>query len=384
MKNAVRVSFLIAACALGLAACGGGGEPAPTSFPGIAVDGANSYLVSNLRVYKFDAASGKEAWHFPATTDNSNPRGPFGGPPVKVGNLIIVGGTIGNAGAVDKHIYGINDADGAQKWAWEAPVATSIHREFVDGVTADGNTIYAASGDGNLYALDVSGALPQLKWTFATQNKLWARPAVADGKVYLPALDHTLYIIDAGTGKEAGRFTASASLASTPALSGSVLFFGSFDQKVYAINANSGQKLWETARLNAWFWCQPLVVNNTVYIGDVKGKFYALDAKTGQVKWTSVLGGAIRAAPVANGNKLYVASFDSYLYSFDLNPTPDSSLNVAPTRVQENGLGRRLLSTPALSKGTLLVPLFDGDIKVTALNLENNTKVYEYPPKAAS
>ena len=383
MKKAVRVSFLIAASALVLAACGGGGEPAPSSFPGIVVDGSNAYLTSNLHVYKFEAATGKAAWQFPATIDNNNPRGPFGGQPVKVGNLVIVGGTIGNAGAVDKHIYALNDADGTEKWRWESPTATSIHREFVDGVTADGNTIYAASGDNNLYALDVSGAQPQLKWTFTTQNKLWARPAVADGKVYQPALDHNLYIIDAATGKETGRFTASASLASTPALKDGVLFFGSFDQKVYAINAANGQKLWETERLDGWFWCEPVVNDNTVFIGDVKGKLYALDAKTGKTKWTSMLGGSVRATPVVNGNKLYVASFDSYLYRFDLNATPDGTGNVVAARVRENGLGRRLLSTPAASKGTLLVPLFDGDVKVTAVNLEGNTPGYDFPPKPA-
>ena len=347
------------------------------------VDGNNAYLISNQHAYKFDSATGKEAWRFPTTIDNANPRGPFGGQPVKVGTLIIVGGTIGNAGAVDKHIYALNDADGTEKWRWESPTATSIHREFVDGVTADGNVIYAASGDGNLYALDVSGAQPKLNWTFATQNKLWARPAVANGKIYQPALDHNLYIIDAATGKETGRFTASASLASTPAVKDDVLYFGSFDQKVYAINAANGQKLWETDRLDGWFWCEPAVEGDTVYIGDVKGKVYALDAKTGKTRWTSQLGGAVRAQPVISGNQLYVASFDSDLYRFDLKPSVDGNGNVTATRVVENGLGRRLLSTPAVHNGTILVPLFDGDVKVTAINLENKTKVYDYPPKPA-
>ncbi len=191
MKRTFRLSLLAVVSTVVLVACAGG-EPPPSSFPGLTVDGNNAYLASNLHVYKFDAASGKEAWRFPVTTDTANPRGPFGGPPAKIGNLLIVGGTIGNAGAVDKHIYGLNESDGSEKWRWESPNATSIHREFVDGIVAEGNVIYAASGDGNLYALDVSGDRPELKWTFTTQNKLWARPLVAEGKVYQPALDHNL------------------------------------------------------------------------------------------------------------------------------------------------------------------------------------------------
>jgi outer membrane protein assembly factor BamB len=382
MKNSVRVSSIIAASALVLVACAGG-EPPPSSFPGLTLDGNTAYLASNLHIYKFDAATGKEAWRFPVTQDNANPRGPFGGPPVKVGNLIIVGGTIGNAGAADKHIYGLSDADGSEKWRWESPNATSIHREFVDGVVAEGTVIFAASGDGNLYALDVSSDRPQVKWTFTTQNKLWARPLVAEGTVYQPALDHNLYIIDAVTGKEISRFTAGASLASTPALADGVLYFGSFDQKVYAIDKASGKKLWETDRLDGWFWCEPLVVGNTVFIGDVKGKLYALDAKTGKTRWAAQTGGAIRAKPVAVGNTLYFQSFDSFLYSVELNATPDGNGAVTPKRVFENGLGRRLLSTPGVNDGTLLIPLFDGETKVTAIRLEDNTRLYDYPPKPA-
>ena len=151
----VQVSFLIAASALVLAACAGG-EPAPSSFPRITVDGNSAYLASNLNVFKFNAADGKEAWRFPVTQDNANPRGPFGGQPVKINNLIIVGGTIGTNGATDKHIYAINDADGSEKWRWEAPNSTTVHREFVDGVAVDGTIVYAASGDGSLYALEMA------------------------------------------------------------------------------------------------------------------------------------------------------------------------------------------------------------------------------------
>ncbi len=379
MTKAVRVSCLIAASALVLAACAGGEVP-PSSFPGLTVDGNNAYLASNLNVFKFDAATGKEAWRFPVAQDTANPRGPFGGQPIKVNGLILLGGTIGNAGAVDKYIYALNEADGSEKWRWESPVAASIHREFVDGLVADGNIVYAASGDGNLYALDISGAQPQLKWTFTTKNKLWAKPLVAEGKIYQPALDHSLYIIDAATGKETGKFTANASLASTPALKDGVLYFGSFDQKMYAVSAETGQKIWETAQLDGWFWCEPLVNGDTVYAGDVKGKLYALDTKTGAVRWTAQMTGAIRAKPVVSGNKLYVVSFDSYLYSVDLNAAPTDG-KVEPARVLENGLGRRLLSTPALGDGALLVPLFDGDVKVTAIDLESKAKLYDFPPK---
>jgi outer membrane protein assembly factor BamB len=377
MKKAVRISFLVAAGALLLSACAGG-EPAPSSFPGLTIVSNDGYLASNLHVHRFAAATGQEAWRFPITQDNNNPRGPFAGQPVKLDNLIIVGGTIGATGHPDNHLYALSELDGSEAWRFSGG-----QREYADGVATDGKLIFAPNGDHTLYTLDptqMNGAEPKVVWTFTTANKLWAKPAIADGKVYLPSLDHNLYALDAATGKELWRFTANASIASTPALKDGVLYFGSFDQNFYAINAADGKLIWKTP-VDGWVWCDALVDGNEIFFGDAKGKLYALDANKGQRLWTSQVGGPIRAQPVVEGNKIYVVSYDSYVYSYERQPQVDSNGNVNGTRVLENGLGRRLLSTPAVHDGLLLVPLFDGEIKLIALNLENNQKQYEFPPK---
>ena len=338
-------------------------------------------FASNQHVYKFDAGNGQSSWQFPESQDNNNPRGPFSGKPLLVGNIVIVGGTIGTAGKSDPHLYGLNVDNGREVWRWQSPNTTAIHREFVDGVVTDGKLVFAASGDYNLYALDVSNDKPELKWTFSSTNKLWARPAIENGKIYLPSLDHNLYILDAATGKKLGQFTAAASIASTPAVRDGIVYFGSFDQRFYAVDS-TGKMLWQSEPLSGWIWCDALLHENRLYVGDAKGGLVALDAATGKVLWRTTTGGSNRAQPVVNGNKLYLVSFDNYVYSTDLNPQVDASGNIALTRVVDNGLGRRLLSAPALHNGALLVPLFDGDVKVTAINLENNQKLYEYPIKA--
>src|SRR5262245_49938055 len=181
MKKAVRVSLLVATSALVLSACGG--ELPPSSFPGLTVEGNSAYLASNHLVYKFDPANGAEAWHFPVTQDSNAPRGPFAGPPLKFGNLIIVGGTIGQNGQVDHHLYALSEDTGAEVWRFSGATG-----EYVDGVVTDGKLIFAPNGDAVLYALDPSrmnGAEPTVAWTFnQSQDKLWTRPLVAEGKVY--------------------------------------------------------------------------------------------------------------------------------------------------------------------------------------------------------
>jgi outer membrane protein assembly factor BamB len=366
--------------ALVLSACAGG-EPPPSSFPGLTVVGDGAYLASNLHVYKFDPANGAEAWRFPFSQEQQAP-GPFAGEPMPYNDVIVVGGAIRLDGRPDNKLYALSAQDGRTEWLF-----TGGQKEYVDGVASDGKWIYAPNGDNNLYVIDPStmnGVEPTLVYTFTAKDKLWTKPLVANGKVYLPSLDHNLYILDAATGKQLAVFTASASIASTPALKDGVLYFGSFDRRFYAIDAETGTKIWESeVLLDGWVWCDALIDEDQVFVGDVKGRFYAFDTRSGKLLWSSQLSGPIHAQPVINGNKIYVVSFDTYVYSFDRRPTPDANGNVVAQRVIENGLGRRLASTPAIADGLLLVPLFDGDIKVTAIDLETNQKSYDVPPKPA-
>ncbi|MDW8292917.1 MAG: PQQ-binding-like beta-propeller repeat protein [Anaerolineae bacterium] len=369
-----RAAALLGALALALAACGG--EPQPTSFAGITLIGDRAYLASNLFVHKLDARSGSELWRFPAQQDGNNPVGPFAGRPVKLRDAIIVGGTLQFAGAPDNRLYAIRDADGVELWRF---VPSPTAKEFADGVATDGKLIFAPNGDHTLYAIDpsqVENGAPRVVWTFKTGNRLWSVPEVAEGKVFLPSLDHSLYALDAASGQLLWKFTAGASIASTPTFYEGVLYVGSFDQTFYAINASDGSVRWKAA-VDAWIWCQALVDGERVIVGDVKGKLYAFDRATGQRLWTAQTGGPIRAQPVAVGDSLYVVSFDSYLYRLPRNPTPREDGSVPLERVLENGLGRRLLSTPVVYEDLLLVPLFDGDIKLVAVNLTNAQKQYE-------
>ena len=220
-----------------LSACGGG-EVSPSAFPGMMVDGPSAYLASNTIVYKFDAQNAAESWRFTSSSDASNPRGPYSGVPIKVGDVVVVGGSTGANGAYDKHLYGLSDANGQEVWRFTPPGDKG--REFVDGAVSDGKLIFAPNGDGNLYAIDPAqkdNNQPKVIWTFTTGNRLWGRPLLADGKLYQGALDHKLYAIDAATGKGLWQFDqATAPIAAQPTLKDGVIYVGAFDSSFYAVN----------------------------------------------------------------------------------------------------------------------------------------------------
>jgi outer membrane protein assembly factor BamB len=386
--------LLAAISAVLLSACAGDAEPPPTAFPGLTVDGGNGYLASNLHVYKFDVATGEERWRFPATgataTAGTALPGPFAGEPMKVGNVIVVGQSVAAQRAATSLtsqdgrygiLFGLDEATGAEKWRF-----TKAGHEFVDGVATDGKLIFAASGDHNLYALEpnpTDSPEPKVVWSFKTGNKLWAKPLVNNGVVYQPSLDHTLYALDAATGQEKWRFSESeAALGSTPALKDGVLYFGSFNSNVYAVNAADGKLIWKQP-VGGWVWSEAAIANDTLFVGDVKGNLFALNAKDGSRKWVAELGNTIRARPVLSGNKLYVLSMNTYVYELDVNSQPDSNGKVAAAPINDT-IGRRLLSTPFIADGKLVVPLFDGDEKVVTLSLENRQKQVLFPKPTAA
>lgn len=364
-----------------LTACGGGGEAQPTSFPGLTVDGNTGYLASGGQVYKFDVTTNAEAWRFPAQPVSTLN---FAGQPLKFGDVVIVGGaTSPSGGTYDNHLYAINQQTGAEVWRFAAGKDGNPGKEFADGVVTDGKLLYAANGDHTLYVLDPSnldGGQPKTVWTFTAQNKLWSRPLVADGVVYQGSLDHTMYALDAATGKELWRFTeAAAPIVSQPSLSNGALFFGSFDNLFFALDAKTGKLKWKTP-VDGWVYSSSLVENGTVYFGDAKGKFYALNAADGSVKWTFQTQGAIHAKPVLSGTTVYVPSGDTIVYGLDANQATDYK-----AAKKNEGIGRRLFSTPALAGNTLLVAPLDGAVKVQALNVDtqNLANKFSFPQPPA-
>ncbi len=376
----IRIKTLGAAIALAalLSACGG--ELPPSNFPGLTVDGDNAYLASNMVVHKFDPNSGKELWRFPAigqTFAANDGRGPFAGQPVKYKDIIVVGGAITANGGADAHLYGLRDADGTEAWRWSVPETDERNRrEFADGVATDGKLLFAANGNGTLYALDASNGAPTVVWTYKTGNKLWSKPLVADGRVFQSSLDHALYALDAATGKELWKFKANASIASTPTIDNGVLYIGAFDSKFYAIDAATGVKKWES-KVDGWIWNQATVANGVVFFGDTKGRFYALDAATGARNYVADLEDTIHARPLVIGDKVYVLSSNTFAFVMPVAGKGDASGVLQAELLDSAGYQRRLLATPAVHDGKLLLPMLDSDIKLTAVKLSDRKKVYD-------
>jgi len=73
-----------------------------------------------------------------------------------------------------------------------------------------------------------------------------SQPVVAGGKLFLSAVDvHTVYALDAASGREVWQFIAGGRVNSPPTLYRGLAIFGCADGCVYALNASSGQLAWK-------------------------------------------------------------------------------------------------------------------------------------------
>ena len=92
-------------------------------------------------------------------------------------------------------------------------------------------------------ACRVPGSLKR-RWQAQIGGRL-TQPVAAGGTVYLASVDrHTVYALDAGTGRERWHYVAGGRVDSPPAIHCGMAVFGCADGRVYALRASDGQLVW--------------------------------------------------------------------------------------------------------------------------------------------
>jgi outer membrane protein assembly factor BamB len=180
----------------------------------------------------------------------------------------------------------------------------------------------------------------KVKWQFHTDGQVISSPAVAGDTLYVASTDHHIYALDLTTGAVKWKFKTEARVTSSPAVSGGLVYFGSFDGDFYAVDAASGHLKWKfqtggERRFAAkhihgadpagetmpdpfdFYLSSPAVWNGAVYFGSGDTNIYALDAASGSLKWKFKTGDVVHASPAISGGTLYVGSWDSYFYALD-------------------------------------------------------------------
>lgn len=147
-------------------------------------------------------------------------------------------------------------------------------------------------------------------------------------------------------------FDTGASVGSSPAVVGGIVYVGNFDGRVSALDAADGDELWRFEAADRIGLSSPSVWDGTVYVGDESGTLYALDARTGRLDWQFEGVGNVTTSPTLVADQqpptLYVTSFgqgEPSLFALD---ATDGTTRWATGESDLN-------TTPAVADGTVVV-----------------------------
>jgi outer membrane protein assembly factor BamB len=303
------------------------------------------------RVYALDPASGKTIWR------------------AQTGKRVISGPTVsGNAvfvGSMDGHVIALKRADGTDYWR------TTLSSEVLAPPVSDGTLTIARAGDGKIYALSsVSGTQvwmfdrtvpnltlrglgrPEINGSLVfvgMDNGRVAGVRMADGQAQWEQL------IAAPTGRnELERLT---DVDATLLLDGSELFAASFGGEIVCLDGDTGQVLW---RRSLRSYTGMARVNDLVIVTDESGVVWGLDARTGAAAWKNEdLLYRKLSPPAVFADQVVVGDFDGYLHWLD----PKDGRIVARGRVGSDAIR----TAPVAGADTLYVMNVAGRINAIQL-----------------
>ena len=249
------------------------------SSPAVA-NGMVCFGSDDWNIYAVDAATGTELWHY--GVDNMV----ISSPAITQGVVVV--------GSVDGHCYVLNAINGKMRLQFPS-------RSVTASPAVKDSVAYFSNNMGSLYAIDVGAR----NWPL--ENKL---------KVYWDAL----YIRGAAPRppKTSGYVWSTwlmSRTSSSPALEGDNLYIGAGTRMV-SINTVTHEIQWQF-EVGETVASSPAVAGNAVYFGSEDGRLYALDRTTGEKLWDSPTGDIITSSPAVAGGMVYVGSHDGILYAFE-------------------------------------------------------------------
>lgn len=224
----------------------------------------------------------------------------------------------------------VRDFDQQPKLAWQFKTTGAV----ISSPVIDGNTVYVASLDSGLYAIDLSTG--KAKWTFGTFGSIRSTVCIEQNQLFLLGGDTYLYCLNKNTGAELWRFrTFNGYMGdrrydwadyyhSSPVISNGIVYFGS-GNTLYAVKISTGDIVWYYQTGDV-VHTVPSVYKEKIFVGSFDGHVYALNNLTGQLIWKfKTTGqryfprGEVMGSPVAHGGYVFVGARDFNFYALDAN-----------------------------------------------------------------
>ena len=162
-------------------------------------------------VHAVDLANGSQVWRF------KTGGGVVAGPVIAAGKVLV--------GSIDSTFYAIDAAGGSLVWKFEG-----AEQWYWGSAVVDGDTVYAPSLDGNLYALDLDDGLR--RWTLETEGPIIGSPAVIGNRLAVPSKDGGVYLVALNDGDFEDQCNLGAKLRASLTIHGDTIYLSDGDHTV--------------------------------------------------------------------------------------------------------------------------------------------------------
>jgi outer membrane protein assembly factor BamB len=318
-----------------------------TSWPGVSGNEGVAYMAYAADVAAIDMIDGSLSWRYPEEPGRTT----FFAAPTVDGDQLLVGDYVHT-------LYGLDLQNGFEKWRFE-----DAKDKYIAPAVATEDLILAPNADGTLYALDKQG---NLVWKYATEAAIWGAPVVDGDTVFVASLDRSLYALDLSDGDLVWSIELGGSMMGSPAVSEDMVFVGTIGNNIFAVSKQTGNQVW-TFETNDAVWAAPVYQDDLVYVGDLSGSIFTLESQTGKLaNQISVDGSVIGAGALTEDGLVFVTENGNVL-----GVTKDGSKDWS--RMVEGTLNQ----VPVVVDGTILISVYESDSPVVAFD-QTGTQMWSF------
>ena len=276
-------------------------------------------------------------------------------------------------------VSAFNFNNGTLLWENDLSLSSKNHKETkskASGLAVDNNLLFATTGFGGIYAMDVVTGAP--KWRKVLEAPIRISPTITPNMLLVQTVDNKLYALDKMTGNELWRFgvafedTVIAGGAS-PAYDSenNIVVAGFSNGEVVVLNGTIGTPLWShmlvsnsqvnnSTEINA-IGAYPIVQNGNIYAISNSNTMIALDVRTGDILWKNEIGSLQNMSLV--GDYLFVISNKNILYAIDKNNGNIAwNLDMRDYLLDDTTNGEIYASQPMIINSNILLAFSNGRI----------------------
>jgi len=155
------------------------------------------------------------------------------------------------------------------------------------GLAAQDGTLYAASRDGDVRALDAGSG--RSRWKTDTKLELSAGPGAGEGLVVVGTTSGRLVALDAETGEQRWQAQLTGEVLAAPLVVGDRVVVRTVDGRLRALSAADGLEIWMVEdlvpRLSLRGTSPPVLAGDAVLCGFDSGKVMAVGLAQGDILW---------------------------------------------------------------------------------------------------